>query len=374
MTYLYKIIDDTYVVWFAPANRYMHLQEPAFRVLRDWDKGLPEEQIIWNCEKEYELSQEAAANFVQEVIGQLKKLSSNYREEQITVPCPETCPPPDAIPFKVKTYQINGSLFQFRYGDPYLEEQIHPGFASLEVKSPHRAASHLFELFSLGDKFILRTDGKNCWKCPDKKTDYYIGQVYMQLLNGINNTTNDHWMGAVHASSISTGTGAVLFTAHSGSGKSTFAAVLLKLGYHVFSDDFSPISLNNPQVYSFPEGISVKNPSLQVLQPYYPELVDSGESLSDHVHEVFIPISEGELPKPEPVKAIVFLQYNQEVELQFKPIANLQAMDRFLQQLWLPTTGKVAKQFMDWFFQIPCYTLTYSNTIKAISSVTKLFQ
>jgi hypothetical protein len=196
----------------------------------------------------------------------------------------------------------------------------------------------------------------------------------MQLLNAINHTTDEHWMGAVHASAISSGKGAVLFTASSGSGKSTFAAMLLKQGYKVFSDDFSPISLTNPQVYSFPEGISVKNRSLHVLQPYFPELGEYENSLPDQVYEVFLPISEGELPKPEPVKAIVFLRYNPEVELEFKPVSNLDAMDRFLQQLWLPPTTEVAGQFMDWFFQVPCYTLTYSNTKKAISSVAKLFQ
>lgn len=374
MSFRYKKIDDTYVVWFEPANRYMHLQEPAFRVLRDWDNGVPEEQITWNCMREYELSQEHAGIFVQEVISQLERLSSNYRKEQIAVACTETCLPPDALSFNIKTYLINGRLFQFNFGDPYLEEQIHPGFASLEVSSPDREANHLFELFSCGDQLILQTDRKKCWKCPETKTDYYIGLVNMQLLNGIHRTTDEHWMGAVHASAISKGKGAVLFTAHSGSGKSTFAAMLLKLGYKVFSDDFSPVSLKTPQVYSFPEGISVKNRSLHVLQPYFPELGEKENSQPDQVFEVFLPISKGEFPRPEPVKAIVFLQYNPEVELEFRPASNLLAMDRFLQQLWLPPTSKVAEQFMDWFFQIPCYTLTYSNTKKAICSVAKLFQ
>lgn len=374
MTFLYKKIDDTYVVWFAPANRYMHLQEPAFRVLRGWDNGLPEEQITWDCMKEYELSQEHSGNFVREVIRQLVKLSSSYKDEQIAVACNETCPPPDSLSFSVKTYLISGKVFQFRYGDPYLEGLIHPGFDVLQCESPQSEADHSFDLYSSGDQLILQTDGNNCWKCPETKSEFYIGLVNMQLLNAINCTSDAHWMGAVHASAVSAGKGAVLFTASSGSGKSTFAAMLLNRGYKVFSDDFSPISLNQPRVYPFPEGISVKNRSLHVLQPYFPELDKHRSSLPEEVYEVFLPISDGELPKPEPVKAIVFLKYSPEVELEFKPVSNLDAMDRFLQQLWLPPTNEVAKQFMDWFFQIPCYTLTYSNTKKAICSVAKLFQ
>lgn len=52
----------------------------------------------------------------------------------------------------------------------------------------------------------------------------------------------------------------------------------------------------------------------------------------------------------------------------------LEAMDRFLQQLWLLPTEEVATHFMDWYFQIPCYTLDYSDTKKAINNISKLFK
>jgi hypothetical protein len=196
----------------------------------------------------------------------------------------------------------------------------------------------------------------------------------MQLLNGINDTTDGHWMGAVHASAVSSGKGAVLFTAESGSGKSTFAAMLLNKGYRVLADDYSPISLHQTRVYPFPEGISVKSRSRHVLQPFFPNLISPDVPGQEEPFEVFIPISDSTLPSPEPVIAIVFLQYDPVVELEFKSIPNLKAMDPFIQQLWLPPDGEVAVQFMDWFFQIPCYTLTYSNTQKAICSVAKLFR
>jgi hypothetical protein len=373
MTYIVKKIDQTYVVWFAPANRYMQLQEPAFRILEDWSNKLPKDQIIRNCAHEYRLRVGDARRFVKEMIGQLESLSTST-EETIVHLCTEEYPLPDQVSFTIRNYLINGTNFRFSYGHPDLEDLIHPAFGYLENKNSDATTGHFFHLFYRGDLILLKVDGLVTWSCAYSRPERFAGLVFLQLLNGINNTTNSHWMGAVHASAVSAGNGAILFAAPSGSGKSTFGAMLMNRGYRILSDDFTPVSLNQPKVYPFPEGISVKNRSLQVLQPYFPSLAEAGDSLPDEVYEVFLPITtNGELPEPEPVKAIVFLQYNPEIEVGFKTINNLEAMDHFLQQLWLPPSAEVASQFMDWFFQIPCYTLQYSDTPKAIESISNLF-
>ncbi|HAH22841.1 MAG TPA: hypothetical protein DCL77_03625 [Prolixibacteraceae bacterium] len=196
----------------------------------------------------------------------------------------------------------------------------------------------------------------------------------MQLLNCIHSITDAQWMGAVHASAVTDGKGAVLFTAPSGSGKSTFAAVLMNQGYQVLSDDFSPISLNPAKVFPFPEGISVKNRSLQLLQSYFPSLATNWNYLPNDVREVFLPIANGDLSEASTVKAIVFLQYHPELDVVFKKVSNLDVMDRFLQQLWLPPTTEVASNFLDWYFQIPCYTMDFSDTTKAIKIISNLFE
>ena len=373
MKYIFRRIDDTYVVWFAPANRYMHLQEPAFRVFEGWSKELPEDWIIWNCAEEYQLSEARARRFVKEVTSRLQTLISSTIEEKV-VACSETCLLPNEQVFSAKYYLINGKTFRIRYGNHELKHMIHPGFSYLENELPESKANHCFDLFQNGDQLFLQVDEKTCWKYPDSKQEYFIGQFYTQLLNCLYQVTDEYWMGAVHASAVSAGKGAVLFTAPSGSGKSTFAAMLMKEGYRVLSDDFSPVSLNVPKVYPFPEGISVKNRSLQALQPYYPSLAQAGNCLPDGVREVFIPVTNGELTEPTDVAAIVFLQYDSTADADFKKLSNLEAMDRFLRELWLPPTSEVAAQFMDWYFQISCYSLKYSNTPKAIASLSKLFE
>lgn len=373
INYIFKHVGDTFVVWLEPANRYLHLQEPAFRILKDWANQIEEEPIIWNCMKEYELPLENARLFVKDVILQLDTLVSNGYEQQIVSESDESGLNSVHVSFSTKVYSIDGQIFQFNYGDPYLEELIHPGFESQECKINGTEPIHSFSLFYRGDLLILQLKSGKSYQCSGSKIEHFIGLINLQLINVINQTTDRYWMGAVHASAISAGKDAVLFTAPSGSGKSTFAALLYNLGYQVLSDDFAPISLNQPKVYSFPEGISVKNRSLKVLQSYFPELAELGDSLDEDVREVFLPVSRGQLPEPKPVKAIVFLKYDATVGFEMKRISNLDAMDRFLQQLWLPPTNEVARQFMDWYFQIPCYTLRYSDAVKALDSVSGLF-
>ena len=360
------------MVWLTPANRFMQLQLPAFRILEDWANQLPEIQIIRNCAHEFNLQMDEARGFVMEVTGQLKSLACNYIQDNIVRLGDETIPVSEGKWFTTKYYGIHGKNFRFRYSDPDLEKLIHPGFAYLELKLPEPKVHHSFDLFYNGDQAIMQTEGQNTWKCAHSKPEYFVGSVFMQMLNCINNSTDAHWMGTVHASAVSAGNGAILFTAPSGSGKSTFAAMLMDQGYPVLSDDFSPISLNPAKVYPFPEGISVKNRSLEVLQPYFPSLAESGNSLTPDVREVFLPLTTGELPAAAPVKAIVFLQYDPSVEVEFKQISNLQSMGRFLQQLWLPPTTEVASSFMDWYFHIPSYTLHYSDNAKAIKSLSGL--
>jgi hypothetical protein len=369
MSFIYRKIDDTYVVWFAPANRYLQLQEPAFRVVEQWGSGVSVEQIVGNCRKEYGLKISEARSFVNEVIAALAALISNSEAKGIPHQLKEGIEYPTEF-FSTKKYLINGKSFLFRYGHPDLAEMFHPGFAYLESDGQPDKYDHCFDLFFAEGRTIVQIDHKTAWECPENEPERLSGLLYLQWLNLINKTTDDFWMGAVHASAVSSVNGAILFTAPSGSGKSTIAALLMHEGLQVLSDDFTPVSLNDPKVYPFPEGISVKNRSLSLLKSYFPSL----EKMSDEYYEDFLPIiSNNFLTKPLPVRAIVFLYYDATVDFKLEKLQNLSAMDDFLKQLWLPPLPDVASKFLDWFFQIPCFTLRYSDNQKAVNGIKKLF-
>jgi len=59
---------------------------------------------------------------------------------------------------------------------------------------------------------------------------------------------------ALHASSVMTKNGAVIFIGTSSSGKSTLAAVLKQKGYSVLSDDICPIDITGTRAVMYPSG------------------------------------------------------------------------------------------------------------------------
>jgi hypothetical protein len=369
MSFLYRKIDDTYVVWFAPANRFLQLQEPAFRVVEQWDRKLSVEQIVRKCVAEYGLKIREARRFVNEIIGQLQALEANSVENDI----PKQLENEHELPtefYSEKKYLINGKNYLFRYGHPDLEAIFHPGFSYLGNDEQPDEYDHCFDLFFKEGRTIVQVNKNMVYECADNEPEQLAGFIFMQWLNLINETSDDFWMGAVHASAVSAGDGAFLFTAPSGSGKSTIAALLMHEGLQVLSDDFAPISLDDPKVYPFSEGISVKNRSWALLKQYFPSL----EKMSDEYYEDFLPIiTNNVLPSPLPVRAIVFLYYDATLDFKLEKLQNLAAMDDFLRQLWLPPLPNVAAKFLDWFFQIPCYAIRYSDNKKVVNGIKKLF-
>jgi hypothetical protein len=183
-------------------------------------------------------------------------------------------------------------------------------------------------------------------------------------------------MGVAHASAISNGREAVLFLAPSGGGKSTIAALMLANGYNILSDDFVPVSLNEPEIYSFPAGMSVKESSIPHLKEYFPELSNlsiterSGLSKSG----VYLPFP-GKSTGEKNAKAIaaVFVKYDKSVVCRLKKHPNHEFMEQFLQESWIAYNPIAAGRFMEWFFKLEVYTLSYSDNKKAVAAIKRIY-
>lgn len=369
-----KQIEDTFVVWYAPANRYMQLKKPAFKVWEDITNCLPHTRIVENCAADNKIPSQIARRFVSEIHELLQASVLQFRIENTEPPVCQSEQFPAGNKYSTKHYRIQNRNFRFNYFSSELETLLHPGLAAFQSSETEAETACRFDLYASGEMYYLRLNNRDGWKCPRSNPEHFLGLFKLKLMNCLYQTNDAHWMGAVHASAVSNGNGAVLFAAASGSGKSTFAAILQSKGFRVLSDDFSPLALHTQKVVPFPEGISVKNRSLKALQQWYPELKTYGSRLPESNREIFLPLNDSHLAKPEPVKAIVFLKYDESCPFEFKAVPNLDAMDRFLQDMWLNPTAEVAQQFLDWYFKIPCYTLRYSDAEQAVEQVSGLLQ
>ena len=53
--------------------------------------------------------------------------------------------------------------------------------------------------------------------------------------------------------------------------------------------------------------------------------------------------------------------------------SNLEVMNQLIKQSWIAGTPEAAECFLDWYFELPVYTLRYSNNRKAIEGIRELF-
>ena len=196
----------------------------------------------------------------------------------------------------------------------------------------------------------------------------------MEILNAFHGMNIDDWMGVLHASAVTNGKSAVIFTAPSGSGKSSIALLMMVNGFRILSDDFVPIAMQEPEIYHFPAGISVKTGAIPFLQEYFPHL-SSGSHKGSNETEVYLPpAGESGVLASVTAKAIVFVNYDPSTEYELKKESNLESMNNLIKQSWIAGTPEAAERFLAWYFNLSIYTLRYSNNSKAVKGITGLFK
>ena len=374
--YAVKSIGESRLVWLKPVNRYLQLEEPAFQVFKQFTEGLSEAAIGRNFERQYQIPGEEALRFVAEISQNFQSLFQDYKKPG-TPRLPGHADTPAFQSNTVRYMAVSGKVFLFSFGDKQLEQYVFPLFSYLEIFSAEPDMVDIrFEFQRKQGKAYMRVNKKEIYAWPVKHLHRLKGELFMQILNEIHDGIHGKWMGVIHAASVSSGRKAVMFPAQSGGGKSTLASLLMASGCQLLSDDFSPIALKNGYIHAFPANISLKTGSVPVLGMYFPELIQARENPS--------PSKKGSIRylkprQPEPLSnmgfrpaSIVFVQYDPQKHVELEGISNLHALNDFLKESWIPDETRVVEKFLDWFFEIPCYTLHYGDNEKAVNTLLSL--
>lgn len=376
--YTEKPIGDIRLLWLKPVNRYLQLEEPAFQVFKQLTEGLTEAQISRNLQDIYQLPGKEAQHFVSEIVHNFQTLFQNYREPYNPRPTVDATAPVFTSHTE-KCMGISGKTILFCFGDKALEEYLFPLFTYLEIPSPDSPSPDLqLEFQRHQRKAYMRVNKGQVYAWPFDQLHRLKGELFMQILNVIHDKIEGEWMGVIHAASISSGQKAVMFPAQSGGGKSTLASLLMASGCQVLSDDFSPVALKNGQIHAFPGTISLKPGSIPLLSRYFPELVHAEENISPS-KKVLVRYLKPKQPEALSnrgfaPKALVFVQYDSQKKCELEKISNLDALNDFLKESWIPDEARVAGSFLEWFFDIPCYTLHYGDTPKAVHTILNLLE
>jgi len=377
MEYRDRKVGDSRLVWLKKLNRYIQFEEPAYFVFQQLADGLAAKEIIRNFESRYAVTGPESERFISEIQHSIATLYQDYKEpEDPLLPLPARLPAFRS--HSEKTIEVAGKTIRFSFGDSRMEEYIFPVLSYLEIQANSTTCDLHAEFLRQEGKVFMRINQEQVYNWPLNLAYQLKGELFMQMLNLIHKDLRGEWMGVIHAASISLGKKAVMFPAQSGGGKSTLASLMMARGCKLLSDDFTPLALNEGQIRPFPGSISLKPGSWSLMESYFPELTETQNSPS--------PSKEGSLKYLRPIQppyrenegfnvnAIVFVRYTGQMENKLDRISNLTALNDFLTESWLPDDARISEKFLDWFLDIPCYSLQYGNNPEAIKSILNLLQ
>ena len=369
-------VEDKKIIWFQTNNHYMLAEMPAYDVLIRLMNGDDLKKTAEWCCGFYDLPEAEGMRFVHE-IQEMIKIQSTPVAKKGDFNLSIHQEPDFSKFFSRKFYVLNGLIYQADYETEELEYLIHPKFAHHET-TVNKPADHYFGVFVNDGKYVLKVNGAIIGEWQREDAHFFTGKFSMELLNRMYGKTESDWMAVFHASAIRIANQSILFLGDSGSGKSTVAALLMASGFHLLADDFVPVDAASGAVNFFPAAVSVKKNALEHLIPIYPKLASATEFYFPGMNKTV-----RYLPPPTPseietagvpCKALVFIKYEKNSGLKMEQLPKDVAFQKLVPDSWISPLPENASRFLDWFTEMPCYQLTYSDNEKMVKTVEKLFE
>jgi len=364
-----KELENKSIVWFENSNQYLVLEQLTAAIVNDLFEKKEVKKIATHLESELDIPLEKAIDFILDIEEKIVKPNLEFNQKKARNP--KNYSSPNSYLY-TKTYLINAKTFKVQFSNEFELSLIHPKFAHLETLGVSRP-SHVMKIFNNANHIYFTLDDELVGSWSRKDVHYFQGKFSMKIIECTYKKLEDKWMGVFHASAIGKKNNSILVLGDSGNGKSTSLALLQAHGLNCIADDFVPID-NQQKVHAFPAGISIKKNSLETLLPFYPELETSAEYHYERLNKVvrYLPPKDIDYEKLHPCKALVFIKYNKEVELEFEQVSNINAFEKLIPDSWISQKQENVSVFLDWFSSLPCYELTYSNNRKMIDTMRKL--
>jgi hypothetical protein len=369
-------VEDAYAVWFRASHKFMLLEEPAFQVVKLHVRNEDEEHIANNVHTTYGFPLKDCQRFTHDVISEANRyLQSNTSDgETLNHQTVAESDYPESFEL-IRYYVLGKSVFQVFYSDRYMENMLHPLIAHLETGV--LSADHTIRLFRVNGNLAYDFDGMVSERMPEEDVVYFKPAVFLKILSVLHKVPESGWMLSIHSSCVSDGTSAIVFPAQSKSGKSTLAALLHAHGFKVLSDDLVTIDNFTHMAYEMPLATTVKEGSMEVLTPFFPELTRTGEQRASTGKMVrYLPLNKeiDQALVSFPVKCFVFVVFSPGADFRLEPVSKKEAIRFLLEETWVNPTEDNVQRFFGWFTKIRFYRMQYCETEDAINAITKLFK
>lgn len=369
---LFKIVEDKTITWIEESNEYIVLENTTADILKRLSKGVSVIEIARGLSKKLEVPLEKAKDFILDL--QINIFSNKNLDHVDIINDYRAIKKPTSYEY-IKYYKINNIIFKVSFLSETELSFIHPKFDHLVIENS-TVFHNEFDIFIDNNFIFLYVNNIIIGSWSSKDVHFFQGKFSMELIQKIHQKREDEWIGVFHASAISNGEKSMLFLGDSGNGKSTSLALLQASGFICLADDFVPVDSKKQEVYSFPASISIKKNSLKTLIPIYPELDTSEEYHITRLNKVvrYLKPNNPNYFAHLPCNDLVFIKYVASSDLICEKISSIDAFQQLIPDSWLSPKKENAKIFLDWFNNLNCYQLTYSNNNKMIETISKIFK
>ena len=364
-----KEIEGKNIIWFKNSNSYGIFNSLVAEVFIKINTNTSRDKIEKWCLQKFKIP----SNQIKEILEEIYTIYKSHTDiSRMSAPIEIDYSIPKKF-YSEKKYIIHNYVFNLQYETAYHELKIHPTFAHLECSTSKKIDFH-YTFFTYKETIIFLKNQYFIGQWEKDKAHIFEGKVSMHILIDIYKKPEKEWMGVFHASAVSKGNDSLLFLGASGNGKSTSLALLIANGYNCIADDFVPID-SQKNIYTYPAAISIKESSLKTLLPYYPRLENSTKyQLKKRQNAVrFLASKSACFSQKFKCKALVFIKYNPAVTIKVNTISKVEAFRQLVPDAWISPSAKNATIFLDWFLDLPCYELTYSDNKLMTDTVSKIF-
>ena len=351
-SYCYFEIENSSTIWFQDPNKYLILDKQSGRKLMEsiHDQDLTE-LINKICNK---------TNGNENVISSevITTEAKNLNSESISVKA------------STKYYNFNKITIEVSFASQILENLIHPKFAHLEItkgKFPDHSFSVTFENNNIKLDVNSKTIGRWTWN----QKHFFQGKFSMEFIQKIYSKPEEGWIAVMHGSAVYKNGKCFLLLGESGKGKSTALSLLMAHGFTCVADDFIPIS-SDQKIYTFPSAISVKEASLQILSRFYPNLKNSKVHHFNNSKKIvrYLPPAQLDVYHSYFCKELIFIDFDPRIDFTFEQVSKSETLFRIIPDSWISTVPQNVNHFFNWFTEVQCYHLSYSDNQKMITYLT----
>lgn len=367
--HLWEFSIEDFLVVARPDLSGLYILSPSARLIWEIHKtGAPFETLVREFAAAYDIPTDIAEPDVQ---GTLDAWASGLLSEQRTpTPNPASAlgsSPSSRPDFFTRDYLIQGKNVRLILQTFDLTEEIAPRFESLPPAPS--APDFTFKVVEDPDGFRIFCDG--C--CVAGEDDIAVTRTLL-LQEIVRSCRGRDCLAVFHAGACGSNSRCAVFPATTQSGKTTLAAVLMKTGLTLYSDDSVLLERDTFSVPVMPFSLMIREGSWNLLYPRFPELREARivDRFGQRIR-FLPPLGTRRDGHCGEVAAIVFSRFKTDAATEITAINPLQTLLRLQESgFWVAHDERSIRTFLAWMQSTPSFTLSYSDVDEAASIVRHL--